>query len=69
MNISELILQKIESDKVFRLELASKIDLSERQIQNLVQSHRQGKSVRLRDALAVEYYKSKGFSKSEIYVK
>ncbi|WP_288435286.1 hypothetical protein [uncultured Chryseobacterium sp.] len=67
MNISELILQKIETDKVFRLELASKIDLSERQIQNLVDNHRKGKSVRLRDALAVDYYKSRGFSKKEIY--
>lgn len=67
MNISELILQKIENDKVFRLELASKIDLSERQIQNLVENHRRGVSVRLRDALAVDYYKSKGFTKKQIY--
>jgi hypothetical protein len=67
MNISELILQKIESDKIFRLELACKIDLSERQVQNLVESHRKGRSVRLRDALAVDFFKSKGFSKSEIF--
>lgn len=69
MNISELILEKIENDKAFRRELAVRIDLSERQVQNLVDNHRQGKSVRLRDALAVDFYKSKGFSKKEIYSK
>lgn len=67
MNISDTILGRIESDRKFRLELANRIDLSERQIQNLVDNHRKGKSVRLRDALAVDYYKAKGYSKKEIY--
>ncbi|ASK29682.1 hypothetical protein CEY12_05995 [Chryseobacterium sp. T16E-39] len=67
MNISELILYRIETDKVFRRELAVKIDLSERQVQNLVENHRQGKSVRLRDSFAVDFYKSKGYNKKQIF--
>ncbi len=67
MNISALILDKINTDRNFRLELAMAINLSERQIQNLVVSHKKGKSVRLRDAFAVEFFRSKGFTDAQIF--
>lgn len=67
MNISELILERIETDRAFRRELAIKIDLSERQVQNLVENHRLGKSVRLRDCFAIDFFKSKGYNKKEIF--
>ncbi|OPB98963.1 hypothetical protein BAS10_04665 [Elizabethkingia meningoseptica] len=67
MNVSKKILDKIKTDLSFRLGLAEAMNLSERQIQNLVKTTERGVSVRLRDHFAVEYYISKGFSKEEIF--
>lgn len=67
MNIATLILDKIQSDRNFRLGLAMAINLSERQIMNLVASHRKGKSVRLRDSFAVKFFKDNGYTDEEIF--
>lgn len=67
MNISSEILEKIKSDLTFRLGLANVLKLSERQIQNLVKSTEEGKSVRLRDHLAIQYFLNSGFQQSQIF--
>ena len=67
MNISKKILEKIKTDLSFRLGLANAMNLSERQVQNLVKTTERGVSVRLRDHFAVEYYKQNGFQEDEIF--
>ncbi|MGL5235230.1 MAG: hypothetical protein ACRC8Z_10845 [Empedobacter falsenii] len=67
MNISKKILDKIKSDLSFRLGLANAMNLSERQIQNLVKTTERGVSVRLRDHFAVEYYLENGFTSADIF--
>ncbi|WP_121459995.1 hypothetical protein [Chryseobacterium defluvii] len=64
-----MVYQKIKDDLSFRLGLAQAMGISERQVQNLVKSAERGVSVRLRDFVAVEYYRSKGLSDDEIFEK
>lgn len=67
MKVSKKILEKIKTDLSFRLGLANAMNLSERQVQNLVKTTERGVSVRLRDHFAVQYYLENGFSESEIF--
>lgn len=67
MNVSNIILEKIKNDLTFRLGLANALSLSERQIQNLVKSTEKGKSVRLRDHLAIQFYLQNGYTNDQIF--
>lgn len=67
MKVSKKILEKIKTDLSFRLGLANAMNLSERQVQNLVKTTERGVSVRLRDHFAVQYYLENGFNESEIF--
>lgn len=63
MKISTLLLEKIKSDREFRMKLAIALGISERQVQNLVKAN----SENLTKYKAVEFFQSEGFTLEEIF--
>lgn len=63
MRVSPLIIEKLLNDKIFRLNTALALGVTERNIQNLAK----GQSDNLTKAAAVKFYKSTGLKESEIF--
>jgi len=63
MKVSQLIIEKLLTDKNFRLNTALALDVTERNVQNLAERN----SDNLTKAAAVKYYKSTGLKEKEIF--
>ncbi len=63
MRVSQLILEKLTNDKTFRLNTALALNVTERNIQLLVER----KSDNLTKYAAVKFYKSTGLKEAEIF--
>lgn len=65
MNVSKEIIEKIINDRDFRLNTALAMGITENNVRNLAKAN----SSNLTKYAAVKFFKSKGFTESEIFNK
>jgi len=63
MKVTSLIIEKLLNDKIFRLNTALALGVTERNVQQLAERN----SDNLTKMAAVKYYKSTGLKESEIF--
>ena len=67
MKLSQIIIEKLTTDKNFRLNTAIALDVTERNIQILADKNSNNSN--LTKIAAIKYFKSTGFKESEIFEK